>query len=123
VSCIRETGKIPPAAPCLLATDYNSSQADFGNVHRNAYYGPHYADTDLNLSRKLSQSERLNFQIGGNAFNVFNHPNFAPPNNVLGVSTFGQIAGPVAPPTSPYGSFQGAAVTQRIIQVHAKLTF
>jgi len=109
--------------PCLNASDYSSSQADFGNVARNSFRGPHYANTDLNLSKKLYQSDRINFLIGGNAYNVFNHPNFAPPNNVLGPSNFGQISGTVAPPTSPYGSFQGAAVTQRVVQVHAKLTF
>ena len=29
----------------------------------------------------------------------------------------------VAPPTSPYGSFQGAAVTQRLMVIHGNLTF
>jgi hypothetical protein len=110
-------------APCLVATDYSSSQADFGNLRRNSFYGPHYVNTDLNISKRLVQTERLKFQLGANAYNVFNHPNFAPPANVLGPSTFGQIQGTVAPPTSPYGSFQGAAVTQRVVQVHAKLTF
>ncbi len=54
----------------------------------------------------------------------FNNVNFAPPvNDVNNGSAFGQIQNAVAPPTSPYGSFQGAAVTQRILQVHGKITF
>jgi hypothetical protein len=109
--------------PCLLSTDYSSSQADFGNVRRNSYYGPHYVNTDFTLEKKLIKTEKMTFLMAGSAFNLFNHPNFAPPNNVLGTGTFGLVTGTVAPPTSPYGSFQGAAVTQRVMQVEGKFTF
>ncbi|MGO9338353.1 MAG: hypothetical protein ACLPY1_12685 [Terracidiphilus sp.] len=39
------------------------------------------------------------------------------------LGSFGQIQSAVAPPTGPHGSFQGAAVTQRLLQVHGKITF
>jgi hypothetical protein len=54
---------------------------------------------------------------------VFNHANFANPGSTVGSSTFGVISGVQAPPTSPYGSFQGAAVTQRVLVVHGRFTF
>jgi hypothetical protein len=61
--------------------------------------------------------------LGAQAYNIFNHPNFSNPNTTLGVGSFGTITSVQAPPTSPYGSFQGAAVTQRILVVTGKVTF
>jgi len=52
-----------------------------------------------------------------------NNVNFANPGGTYGSAGFGLITGTNAPPTSPYGSFQGAAVTQRVLQIHGKLTF
>jgi hypothetical protein len=113
-------------ATCLSAANFNygtTPQTNFGNVRRNSFYGPHYTDTDLLVTKSLVNLEKIKFEIGGNAYNVFNHPNFAAPASALGLNGFGTITGTVAAPTSPYGSFQGAAVTQRIVQVHGKLTF
>ncbi len=102
-------------------TSYN--QPDFGNLPRNQLVGPHYADVDLNLMKKILNFERFTFQIGANAYNIFNHPNFSTPVSDLGSGAFGLIESAVAPPTSPYGSFQGAAVTQRLLVIHGKITF
>ena len=108
------------------------AQNDFGNLRRNSLYGPHYVNTDLNLMKKLVNFERFNFQLGINAYNIFNHANFAAPNGDISksqlvkgtpVGSFGLIQGAVAPPTSPYGSFQGAAVTQRLFVLHGKFVF
>ena len=111
-------------ALCLDPTQFvdPGAQTGFGNIRRNSFYGPHYADTDLSLLKKVISKERMTFQIGANAYNAFNHANFGAPSSSLG-SSFGIITGVVAPPTSPYGSFQGAAVTQRVLQVHGKFTF
>jgi hypothetical protein len=110
---------------CLDMTQYvpAGSQTTFGNLRRNTLYGPHYVNTDLSLSKNIFQRERLTFAIGANAYNVFNHANFANPGNTVGSSNFGSISSVVSPPTSPYGSFQAAAVTQRILTVQGKLTF
>jgi outer membrane receptor protein involved in Fe transport len=108
---------------CLDASNFAPNQTDFGNLPRNSLRGPHFADTDLSLTKVFYNTERLKFELGGNAYNLFNHPNFSAPNSTYGTSSFGQIEGTLAPPTSPYGSFQGAAVTQRIVQVHGKLVF
>jgi len=120
--------------PCLQQNDYLNPastptntdpfpQNDFGNVHRNSYRTPHYADTDLSITKDIVKLEGFKFTLGGSAYNVWNHPNFAAPASTLGLSNFGEIQGTLAAPTSPYGSFQGNAVTQRLIQVHAKFTF
>jgi hypothetical protein len=114
---------------CMDVTQFvaSGSQADFGDLRRNSLYGPHYVDTDISLLKKIVKAEGFTFQIGANAYNIFNHANFANPGitttNDISTTSFGQITGTVAPPTSPYGSFQGAAVTQRLLQVHGKITF
>jgi hypothetical protein len=108
---------------CLDITQFNTNQSDFGTLRRNSFAGPHYADTDVQLLKKIVNRERFTFQIGANAYNVFNKVNFATPVSDVSLSNFGLITSAVAPPTSPYGSFQGAAVTQRLLQVHGKITF
>jgi hypothetical protein len=102
---------------------HGPAQNDFGTLRRNALFGPHYVNTDLSVLKKVVKAEGFTLQIGANAYNVFNHVNFANPIGDVSSGAFGQIQGAVAPPTSPYGSFQGAAVTQRILQVHGKITF
>ena len=111
------------ASPCLDATQYNASQTTFGNLRRNFFYGPHYANTDLALSKQLFKREAMNFALGAQTYNVFNHANFSNPGSEIGTSSFGAITSVQAPPTSPYGSFQSAAVTQRVLVVTGKFTF
>jgi hypothetical protein len=111
-------------ASCLDATQYaGETQNTFGNVRRNAFYGPHYADTDATLTKQVVKKEGVNFVVGAQAYNIFNHPNFGNPGSTLGTGNFGLITNTQAPPTSPYGSFQGAAVTQRLLVVTGKITF
>ena len=106
-------------------TVFNPLQNSFGDIRRNSLYGPHYANTDLSVMKTLYKHEAINFEIGANAYNVFNHTNFGQPNSTVtaNMSNFGLIQNTLAPPTSPYGSFQGAAVTQRVLQVHGKIIF
>jgi hypothetical protein len=113
------------AASCLNVNQFNpyANQADFGDLRRNQIYGPHYTDTDFSVLKKIVKTEGMTFEIGANAYNAFNHVNFAAPVNDISSGAFGLITSAVAPPTSPYGSFQGAAVTQRVLQIHGKITF
>lgn len=105
------------------AASKTSSQTTFGNLRRNSLYGPHYMDTDLTLVKKIITAEGFTLSIGANAYNVFNQASFGAPNSTLGSGSFGLITAAVQAPTSPYGSFQGAVVTGRILQVHGKITF
>ena len=100
------------------------SQQIFGNLARNSFRGPGYFDTDMNLNKTFSLGERFKLLVGANFFNILNHPNFDLPfNNVATSGTFGQIQSTVSAPTSAYGSFQGSAVSGRVIQTQVKLTF
>lgn len=101
-----------------------SPQLNFGNVPRNAFYGPHYTDVDLSVYKDVVHVSAAQFQVGVQAYNVLNHVNFAfPLNNASNPSTLGQIHGDISPPTSPYGSFQGSVVSGRVLVVQGRLTF
>jgi hypothetical protein len=58
-----------------------------------------------------------------NAYNILNHPNFANPDGDLADGTFGEITVTVSAPSSPYGNFQSAAASGRILQLMLKLQF
>jgi hypothetical protein len=55
------------------------SGAHFGTTGRNAFYGPHYRNFDLALTKDTKLTERVNMQLRADFFNIFNHPNFANP--------------------------------------------
>jgi Carboxypeptidase regulatory-like domain len=115
-----------PNTPCFTDVSFASKtdQRDFGNLARNSFRGPGYFDTDLNLNKAFAIRERYKLVIGANFFNIFNHPNFdLPVNNIAASGTFGMIQNTVSAPTSAYGSFQGSAVSGRVIQSQVKFTF
>jgi hypothetical protein len=121
----RHCGASAATTPCFTASNFvaYNAQTDFGNAPRNQFNGPHYADSDLSLVKKLYRKEALNVQVGASAFNVFNHPNFALPASDISAGGLGTISSIAAPPTSPYGSFQGAGVGGRVVQVFGKFNF
>ena len=99
-------------------------QTNFGNVPRNAFYGPHYADLDLNLYKDVFKHESVTFQIGAQAYNTLNHVNFAAPqSNASNLSTLGHISSDVNAPTSPYGSSQEPTVSGRVLVVQGRFLF
>ncbi|HEX4484727.1 MAG TPA: TonB-dependent receptor [Terriglobales bacterium] len=49
----------------------------FGNMRRNAFRGPGYSNVDMSVGKTFNISERIKFQLRGEVFNIFNHPNFA----------------------------------------------
>ncbi len=60
----------------------------FGNLSRNAYYGPGYDSVHLSVSRLFPlPHEGMNAQFRCDAFNAFNNANFANPNTQLANST------------------------------------
>ncbi len=99
------------------------NQHDFGNIPRNSFRGPGYFDTDLNVNRTFAVKEHYKLVVGFLFFNLLNHPNFDLPVNNLALGNFGQILGTVSPPSSAYGSFQGSAVSGRVIQTQVKFSF
>ncbi|PYX52530.1 MAG: hypothetical protein DMG79_00450 [Acidobacteria bacterium] len=98
-------------------------ETNFGNIPRNAFRGPHYFNTDISLLKNIPITEHVSLGLGANAYNVLNHPSFANPISDISDGQFGQIRSTVEPPTSPYGAFVGSAVSGRLLQVQARLTF
>ena len=94
-----------------------------GNIRRNSFQGPGYFNSDFNVMKNFAVTERMKLRVGANFFNVFNHPNFQNPVNDIANPQFGQILATVSPATSPYGSFQGAGVSGRLIQLEAHIQF
>jgi hypothetical protein len=87
----------------------------YGNVKRNFFHGPGFNYTNMQLSKNFKvfpNNEKRYFQLRVEAFNAFNHANFAPPLGQFSVrNTFAQIsavdvsADPNGDP-SPARSFQ-----------------
>ncbi len=99
-------------------------QTNFGNVPRNAFYGPHYSDVDMNLFKDVFKKESVIFQVGAQAYNALNHVNFQQPNNnASNPSSLGRIFTDVSAPTSPYGSPQEPIVAGRVLVVQGRLVF
>jgi hypothetical protein len=99
-------------------------QLNYGNVARNSFFGPHYADVDVSVYKDILRLSTAQFQIGAQAYNVMNHVNFGQPgNNASNPGTLGVISSDISAPTSPYGSFQGSVVSGRVLVVQGRLTF
>lgn len=48
-----------------------------GNLARNAFYGPGFADVDLSVIKNIPIKERVTIQLRAEMFNLFNHINLA----------------------------------------------
>jgi hypothetical protein len=55
----------------------------FGDLGRNAIFGPGYTNVDFSITKNTKIKERLGLQLRAEFFNIFNHPNFALPNHNL----------------------------------------
>lgn len=69
----------------------NPAQYTYGNAGRNLLYGPGSAHVDASLIKNFRFAERFTFQFRAEAFNLFNHPNFANPSATFGTLSFGNI--------------------------------
>jgi len=58
----------------------NPAYGTFGDLGRNAVFGPGYANFDFAITKKTSITEHLELQLRAELFNILNHPNFALPN-------------------------------------------
>jgi hypothetical protein len=113
------TGNLPgPSGPCA-GPSVSYAQG------RNRFRGPGYFNTDLAIMKntKLPRWENVELGIGFQFFNLFNHPNFALPDNSVSDQTFGQILNLEQPPTGILGAGLGGDVTSRMIQLKAQLRF
>jgi hypothetical protein len=90
-----------------------------GNLGRNTFTGPRYYDTDLNLAKNTSITERINLQFRAECYNVFNRIQFGQPgesgDTLASPGTFGQALSTL---TQPDGT-----TSARQIQLALKLMF
>ncbi len=120
----QEGSCVNPLSTCLSASNFASNTGTgYPNETRNQFRGPHLFDSDFSVNKNFKLTERMAFGIGANMYNVFNHPNFDLPVNVLGASTFGTITSVALPPTGPYGAFFANLPSARVIQFQGKLVF
>ena len=87
----------------------------FGNLGRNVVIGPAFHNTDLSVTKTLTLAQRYRLQFRADVFDLFNHPNFGPPGNIVGSPTFGKISRTRLP--------AGEAGSSRQIQLAVKLSF
>jgi outer membrane receptor protein involved in Fe transport len=111
--------------PCFAASSFatTTSQTSFGNLPRNSFRAPGYTDMDASLYKTIVIHERAKFILGASAFNLMNHPNFGSPAFNTAVGGLGLISSTVTAPTSPYGAFQGSAVSGRVLVLTGKFQF
>lgn len=82
----------------------------YGTYRRNSFHGPRHSNLDMALEKSTNLvGERTKLLFRAEAFNLFNHAEFRPPEATSVTSgTFGQISGTYAP---------------RILQLALKLSF
>lgn len=83
----------------------------FGNVPRGYFVGPGYTNLDFSIQKDTKISEGKVLQMRLEAYNAFNHTNFANPNGNVDSTNFGRI--------TAIRSFTNS----RLVQLGAKLTF
>jgi len=118
-------GSSAVSTPCLNASQFVAAgtETTFG-MPRNSVFGPGYFDIDSSILKSFPViKENIRFTFGIQAFNLLNHPNFANPSGNISAPGLGLIGSTVSAPTSPYGAFQGAAVSGRVIVATGRFTF
>ena len=96
------------AGNTLLSPNCTTSTGQFGNLGRNAIYGPGQINWDMTVSRRFPVKERWKLEFRGDFFNILNHANWNNPATSITSATFGQVTSFVSP---------------RIIQLALKLYF
>jgi hypothetical protein len=94
--------------------DPNNNIGRFGDSQSGGIVGPGTNVASLSLIKHIPLAERVRMEVGLQASNIANHPNFAPPGNLtLGVAGFGQIT-----------ALQGAeGAGPRALQLTGRITF
>jgi hypothetical protein len=107
------------------------ADCQFGNLGRNALRGPDFFWSDFYLTKWFPVGERVKLRVDAQFFNVFNHPNFALPSNVIaGIpgnpstqTGFGALTYATSPPTGLLGVGLGGDSSPRMVAFQARLEF
>jgi len=100
-------------------------QGDFG---RNVLRGFGAWQADVAIQRQFALTEKVGLRFRGEFFNIFNHPNFGPPDNVLTDALFGRSTQTLAGSLGSGGANGGFSPLYQIggprsIQLALKLVF
>ena len=87
-----------PAIPNSLAIQYitkaafaNPATGTFGNIGRNALYGPGFGAVDFSVFKTTPITEKLRAEFRVEIFNLTNRTNYANPDTTFSSGSFGQI--------------------------------
>jgi hypothetical protein len=99
----------------------NPAPGQVGTLGRNTIVGPASVDLDMNLLKRLRLSETKQLELGVNAVNVLNHPNFGNPNININSTGSGTTTGTTGTNT-PFGRITTATGARRFT-MSARLNF
>jgi len=92
--------------------------------------GPHFADSDIYITKSFKIHEGITFRFDTQMFNAFNHANFALPGDVeagvpgvLVPARFGTLQSTVSPPTGLLGVGLGGDSSPRMIAFQGRIEF
>jgi outer membrane receptor protein involved in Fe transport len=92
-----------------------------GNLPRNSLTGPGLVNADVALVKSFAMRGARSLQVRLEAFNVFNHPNFAVPSGRVAFTGVDAQGNPVVAPT--WGRITSTVTTARQIQLGVKFGF
>jgi hypothetical protein len=86
-----------------LALALANGNPRFGNSGRNILIGPGTQEWNVSLIKRNPITENVNLEFRAEFFNMFNHPNFGTPGQVIGTSSFGTLTSAASPRDIQFG--------------------
>ncbi len=100
----------------------DTGESAYGTTGRNIFRGPFGVRVDASVGKTFTINDRFKLRFSGDAFNLFNHPDFDTPNN--DVSFFPSFEPPASfPPSGSLGIIQHTIGSPRFFQLNMHLTF
>jgi hypothetical protein len=121
VTGLVETGFTPATNGSATSVGYIQNPSvlvagtGFGNLGRNTIIGPGFSNFDAALVKNTKITERLNFQIRADAFDLLNQTNFNQPVSTIGSATLGIITGGTRFPAGDGGSSRQLQLAMKLI--------
>jgi hypothetical protein len=115
-----------PANGYLNLAAFANPAGNFGDLGRDAIYGPGFWNADFSVTKDFSLTEKLTLQLRSEFFNIFNHPQFALPGGVINPGDpQSQCGGCVssATPDVAQGNPGLAGGGPRVVQLAARFEF
>ncbi len=121
---------VDPSTGACIGGD-TPANCQFGTTGRNQFRGPGFFWSDMYLTKHIPLGDKVTMRLDAQFFNIFNHPNFGLPSNVLaGVpgkpstqTGFGALTYTTSPPTGLLGVGLGGDSSPRMIALQVRLEF